>query len=170
MGQLNNKEFSSKQERMVADVLGCTVVSGSGSRPFNPGDVKSDKWLCECKTHTEPGHDIFFSYEVYEKIIGESLFAHRSPLLVTDDGSQTLEKTWCIFPPASVNSDLVCKIKYPELKTKNITFKHVGKIEEYTALQKFNNNENVVYDIHWGRYFVLMCPLTTLVKILEEDI
>ena len=165
----NNKEYSARQEKLVADILGCSVVKGSGARPCNPGDVKGEKWLCECKTHTEPNQPIFFSYEVWEKIVKEAMFAHRSPLLVTDDGSQIAEKTWCIFPPAAVNADLIYKLPLKVMKNKNITFKHFEMIADYETNQS-NLGENVVYDIHWGRYFVYMCPIKSLLKICEDDI
>ena len=166
----NNKEYSARQEKLVADILGCSVVKGSGARPCNPGDVKGEKWLCECKTHTEPNQPIFFSYEVWEKIVKEAMFAHRTPLLVTDDGSQTAEKTWCIFPPAAVNADLVHTAKlFRDASKKNITFDHCDAIRDYETNQ-YNLGENVVYDIHWGRYFVYMCPIKSLLKICEDDI
>lgn len=166
----NNKEYSAKQEKLVADILGCSVVRGSGARPCSPGDVKGEKWLCECKTHTEPGHKIFFSYEVWEKIMKEAMFAHRAPLLVTDDGSQTAEKTWCIFPPAAVNFALIHPVTVIRGDSKkNITFDHDEVMCDYVENQA-KLGQNVVYEIHWGRYFIYMCPIKSLVNICEDDI
>ena len=67
------KEYSSVQEHKVADALGWEVVTGSGARPTVPGDVKSDKWLGECKTHTEKGQKIFFDLAVWQKISKEAV-------------------------------------------------------------------------------------------------
>ena len=36
---MNNKYYSDRQEKMIADYLGWKQVVGSGSRPFTPGDV-----------------------------------------------------------------------------------------------------------------------------------
>ena len=44
--------YSNKQEKKVAKVLGGKQVSNSGATPFHTGDVRTDKWLIECKTCT----------------------------------------------------------------------------------------------------------------------
>ena len=42
--------YSNRQEKAVAKAVDGKQVSNSGARPFNKGDVITDKWLLECKT------------------------------------------------------------------------------------------------------------------------
>ena len=91
------KEASNKQEMLVANYLGFKQVSGSGARNFHPGDVVGDEWLCECKTHVTPGHQLVFSFSVWDKIEIEASSQFKHPVLITDDGSQDLNKTFCMI-------------------------------------------------------------------------
>lgn len=92
------KDFSSKQEKMIAEKLGWTVVAGSGAAACHPGDVIGDDWLGECKTHTTPGHKLFFSKSVWDKIKNEAMIKRRFPILFVDDGTQKSNHTWCLLP------------------------------------------------------------------------
>lgn len=169
---MNTKQFSSRQEKMVADLLGGTVVRGSGSRPLAPGDVRAGNWLCECKTHVTPDTKVTFMYDVYDKLMKESLFAHRSPLLVVDDGSQDPKNTWCIFPPAAINQDCADSVGFgpAEYRTsKSISFDNVAMMYDYNQECK-GHDKPVVWLVHWKRYFVNMCPLLKLIEICEADI
>ena len=105
---MNKKEFSSKQEHAIADALGWKVVSGSGARIFHLGDVTSDLWLGECKTHTSSGNPITFNRGVWDKIRVEAMSVGKYPVLFVDDGSQKLDHTWCLFP------EFVVSPIYPE--------------------------------------------------------
>ena len=97
------KDFSSKQEKMIADKLGWSVVAGSGAAACYPGDVIGDEWLGECKTHTSPGHKIIFKKDIWSKICDEAMIKHRFPVLFTDDGSQKENHTWCLFHASRVD-------------------------------------------------------------------
>lgn len=97
---MSTKDYSIKQESSIASSLGWKVVSGSGSRSFHPGDVKSDKWLGECKTHIKPGHKIRFDIHEWGKIEDEAQSQRKNPVLFVDDGSQDLNKTWCFVSPS----------------------------------------------------------------------
>lgn len=66
------KYYSSRQEHMVADYLGWSVVSGSGARSFNPGDIRSDDFLGECKTFTKESDDVYCYNSVWSKITEEA--------------------------------------------------------------------------------------------------
>jgi len=44
--------YSSKQEKVVAKVVGGRQVANSGATSFAKGDVTNDEWLIECKTAT----------------------------------------------------------------------------------------------------------------------
>jgi hypothetical protein len=93
----NTKFHSSIQEQMVSSYLGWEVVSGSGSRMCVPGDVISDEWLGECKTHETSGHKIIFLADVWTKISDEAIAKFRYPCLFVDDGSKSASRTWVMF-------------------------------------------------------------------------
>lgn len=93
----NNKVYSNRQEKMVSSALGWKQVSGSGSRPFHVGDVVSDEWLGECKTHTKSGCKISFKHTVWYKLRLEAKSCNRYAVYFVDDGSQTSDKTYCII-------------------------------------------------------------------------
>ena len=46
--------FSNRQEKRVAKAVKGKQTANSGATKFSKGDVVSDDWLLECKTHTEP--------------------------------------------------------------------------------------------------------------------
>lgn len=119
------KEFSSKQENNIAHALGWEVVSGSGARPTVPGDIISDDWLGECKTHVTSGQSISFVTDVWKKICDEAMMKHRKPALFVDDGSQNVKKTWVVCYRASINTSncLLCDISQFKKMRKHITFK-----------------------------------------------
>lgn len=92
---MTNKEASSLQEHRVASALNWQVTSGSGARAFYPGDIVSDAWLGECKTHVAITPVIFY-WSVWNKINDEAASQFKRPVLFVDNGSQALNKTWCM--------------------------------------------------------------------------
>lgn len=120
------KYYSSIQENLIADFLGWSVVSASGCRIGYPGDIKSEAFLGECKTHVEPGKSILFANSVWKKLKDESMSGFRYPVLFVDDGSQTIEKTWCLFNtvPGMRKHINVYTISTEFHFEKNIVFKH----------------------------------------------
>lgn len=95
---MSTKDYSTKQEKMIASYLGWNVVPASGARDFHPGDIRSDRWLGECKTHQVSGNKIIFRKDVWKKICEEAQSQFKIPALFVDDGSQKIENTWVIFP------------------------------------------------------------------------
>lgn len=95
---MTNKEASHKQEHMVANFLGWRVVSGSGSRPFKPGDVQNDNYLVECKTHIEEQKNIVFYKKHWDKISIEARTVNKYPALIVDNGTQRENGTWVMIP------------------------------------------------------------------------
>lgn len=103
-----NKVFSAKQEKMVADYMGWRVVTGSGSRPFAPGDIKdtsSGKFLVECKTHNEEQENVVFYKKHWAKISEEAQAIHRYPVLVVDNGTQKSHNTWVMIPKRMLSDE-----------------------------------------------------------------
>jgi hypothetical protein len=91
------KDYSIKQEKMIADYLGWDCVVASGARPCHPGDVASDYWLGECKTHVKPNSKIAFVFREWQKICEEAMSKGKFAVLFVDDGSQQASTTWCMI-------------------------------------------------------------------------
>lgn len=168
------KDFSSKQEKMIADYLGWSVVSGSGAAACFPGDVISDEWLGECKTHVERGQKILFNKKVWDKICDEAMVKRRFPVLFTDDGSQKSGKTWCLF--ASKHLDFsecrpvmplcLCKLHG---QGKNISFDHSEMLDLYNQEQKEFPERIQVFLGSWNtKEDVVVVPLETFKEIIEK--
>ena len=66
--------FSSIQEKSVEKDLGGERTKNSGATTFDKGDVKTDKFLIECKTKTTPSQSISIKKEWIEKNNKEALF------------------------------------------------------------------------------------------------
>lgn len=133
----STKYYSSIQEDTVAKYLGWGVVSGSGSRAGKPGDISGAHFLGECKTHTQPNQKLLFDQDVWKKLKGEAQSTHRFPVLVVDDGSQKIGKTWCMFPIfivpqyAKIVKDIeVCKTKHLRYTIEELESKYLeGKLQ-----------------------------------------
>ena len=166
----NNKIFSSKQENMVAKYMGWKVVTGSGSRPFAPGDVNGENFLVECKTHNDEQENIVFYKKHWIKISEEARAKHRFPALVVDNGTQDLSNTWVMLPKRILFEDDVFKI-FGLVNTartdSTITFKHAVA----TSLYKSGYAEDKInYFPEWcnGEQVAIM-PLTEFRKYYEEQ-
>lgn len=96
---LTNKEASAKQEKMIADYLGWYIVPGSGSRHNYPGDIYSDEWLGECKTHLTETNKIAFHINHWNKICNEAISQFKTPVLFVDNGSRGIKYTLCLLKP-----------------------------------------------------------------------
>lgn len=116
------KFYSTKQEHMIASTLGWSVVSGSGAAAGHPGDISSDDWMGECKTHTSPGKKIVFYSAVWDKISEEAASKFKYPVLFVDDGSQTKGNTWCLFDYLPVQPTYCEVFPYPHAVRTNISF------------------------------------------------
>lgn len=159
------KDYSKVQESMVADFLGWEVVSGSGAAACHPGDVISEDWLGECKTHVKPGQKIFFSKSVWKKICDESMVKRRYPVLFTDDGSQRANKTWCLFSYRQLNLEEVDPFNDTTyLKRTNISFEHLQMILNYQEIC-LDSDKHRVFLLPWGDDTVAVCPLTTFKEL-----
>ena len=131
-----NKFFSAKQESMVAKYMGWKVVSGSGSRPFAPGDVNSYNFLVECKTHNDEQDNIVFYKKHWVKITEEARSKHQYPVLVVDNGTQLAKNTWVMIPKKMISGDSVFKL-YGLANTSRtgstITFNHISASSLYKS-------------------------------------
>ena len=166
----NNKIFSSRQEKMVADYMGWKVVSGSGSRPFAPGDINSFNILVECKTHTEEQESVVFKKAHWQKISNEATAKHRYPARVVENGSQKSQHTWVMLPKRMLADEAVFKI-YGLVNTartdSTVTFKH----NLAQSLYKLGYDANRInYFPEWcnGEQVAIM-PLSEFKKYCEQE-
>ena len=161
------KAYSSKQENMIASLLGWEVVSGSGAAACYPGDVISDMWLGECKTHVEPGHKIFFDRKVWEKIKSEAYVKHRRPVLFTDDGTQSSKHTWCLC--LKNHLEMENAIISPIIKgvNKNISFS--GESQGIQAMKLHRTYDKLpVFICKWNDDEVIICELYVFAQMKGE--
>ena len=98
MDSQTTKYYSSRQESGIATALRWSVVSGSGARSFHPGDIISDEFLGECKTHMNVQTVIHIYINVWITIMSEAQSVFRKPVLFVDNGTQQLDNTWCVIP------------------------------------------------------------------------
>lgn len=83
--------YSNRQEKLVAKRLGGRQVANSGAPKFVAGDVTTDKFLLECKTHTEFKKSFTLKYEWFDKNKEEAFAMHKDySAIVIDfgDGEQ----------------------------------------------------------------------------------
>lgn len=166
------KDYSSVQETKVASVLNWEIVTGSGARPCVPGDVRNDSWLGECKTHTEPGHKIFFDTDVWAKIQKEADVSHRSPVLIVDDGTQDLNHTWILCREVSISCVDIATADPNFAIRKNISFDH-EKVSQYLKSLYKSGGGSVVFnhiclEINWNGQSVLVMPFDTFAKVYDR--
>lgn len=165
------KMYSDKQEKLVAKVLEGKVVTASGARPFDPGDVKSYDWLAECKTHVEPGHTIFFDAKVWKKICDEADGMHRKPVLIVDDGSQKEQNTWCLCKPFNINCSHLLALDFPAAIRRNISAKNEKLQDKLSSTIKPYLGEFYTggyYELSWEGEDVAILPLSTFKEVCDN--
>lgn len=119
----SNRYYSNIQEKNVANFLSGKVVAGSGSDKFAPGDVKTDRYLIECKTHVKKTDTIKFQFSHWEQIASEAARCGRFPVLCVDNGTQKIENTFILTNEHSINISNVDLYKLPVISNgKNIIF------------------------------------------------
>jgi hypothetical protein len=156
------KVYSNRHEKMVQDLLGWKTVSASGARPFHPGDVKSDEWLGECKTHTTVIDKITIDKDVWRKISNEAMSCLKKPVLFVDNGTQSKQGTWAVVDEKFIDKDILShvSITYRDSKTR-ITFSHLDMYD----IIRYKEYGNILID---GNTLVLM-RLATFKEMLETD-
>lgn len=161
--QNSKKHYSSKQEKTIANALGWKVVSGSGSRSGHPGDVVSEEWLGECKTHVSPGHKIQFYQSVWNKLSDEAFAMHKFPVLFVDDGSQNLKNTWCLFTAEPPENHLF--ILFEGSIGTSISFKNEEMLKNHS---KKTNGSPLIYVVQLNEFESLYLSTFYDFKIMFE--
>lgn len=163
----STKVHSSAQESMIAKFLGWSVVSGSGASNCHPGDLISDEWLGECKTHISPGKRIQFNFKVWSKICEEASSKFRYPVLFVDDGSQKLANTWVMFPYHLASCPNI-RIVTTEITGKsNLSFDHSDMLTTYVEHQECSDDLTVLSVVVNGKR-VGICPISSFKRMFGE--
>ena len=161
------KEFSDIQESRIANYLGWSKVVGSGSRNFHPGDVVSDRWLGECKTHARSGYNLVFKFDVWDKISEEATSQFKYPVLFTDDGSLDIKNTYCMIQiPAdlSVFADLGDLDIYDDKKSITKSLKSLLKYKSKDIPLLFIRNERLFAIMHISQFKEYICNSLDLLQ------
>ena len=166
----NNKFYSDRQEKMIANYLGWKQVVGSGSRPFIPGDVSTFNWLGECKTHNTEKPTIVFLKSHWLKICEESAAKHRFPVLFKDNGTQLAENTWVMFPLSMISPEIVNIIDglHNSSKGENTLTFNLADSKQLYSQQAIAARLNV-FTINWGSRDIAIVPLSVFRDFLEDN-
>ena len=131
------KRRSQKQEKSVAKKFNARLTAASGALWGMKGDVRSDKFLIECKTTEKDYYTL--TAKVWEKIQEEAIQDHmRIPLMVID-----LKDTdrYVVFRPKDFNKSMVSPLlsSVQVNKSVRITSTMVGEMEtgDYIHSQQF---------------------------------
>ena len=131
------KRRSQKQEKSVAKKFNARVTAASGALWGMKADVRSDKFLIECKTTEKDYYTL--TAKVWEKIQEEAIQDHmRTPLMVID-----LKDTdrYVVFRPKDFNKSMVSPLlsSVQVNKSIRITSTMVGEMEtgDYIHSQQF---------------------------------
>lgn len=154
---MNTKEFSSAHEKEVAAHLNWKVVSGSGARHTYPGDLISDEWLGECKTHVAYNPKILFQFSVWDKISEEAHSKFRFPVLFVDAGKQSCKTTWCMFQNIPcLKPDIIDAPSYVKVNKNSISL-DVEKMNHRLHSEVFSSFHPTIYRVDVpdkGSYFI----------------
>ena len=162
---MTTKKFSNKQEQLVANLLGWGVVPASGARDFNPGDIRSNQWLGECKTHVSAGTSVKFFLDVWKKISEEAKQTFKFPVYISDDGSQRIKRTWCLFDPSKVtSSDARYSLATEIVGRKSISFDHDDMITKYRS-NVLEFGENFCFRVSLGSASLSLTTLETFARL-----
>jgi hypothetical protein len=135
---------------MIASYLGWKTVVASGARDFHPGDIKTEEYLGECKTHMKPTDIITFKFDVWKKIQSEAVSVFKKPVLIADNGTQTADGPWCVISKRLTHCEHLKPVSVEGLKVgkNSLTFNHsvINKQlhGDNVSIVDFPNNEKVM--------------------------
>lgn len=131
------KKRSQKQEKSVAKKFNARLTAASGALWGMKGDVRSDKYLIECKTTEKDYYTL--TAKVWEKIQEEAIQDHmRTPLMVIDLKDKD---RYVVFRPKDFNKSMVSPLlsSVQVNKSIRITSTMVGEMStgDYIHSQQF---------------------------------
>ena len=159
------KFYSNKQESLIADYLGWKRTSGSGARPFQKGDIYSDDFLGECKTHTKSQADVAFMLLDWRKLLIEAKGASRKPILFSDNGTQKLDATFCMIDRKF--SDVRNVIQQKDIPA--ITSVYLTKIRFNADALKYLLGDHSAFSVDTDNMNLVIMPLVVFKRMLDGD-
>ena len=146
----NNRKRGGAFEKKVADYLGFEVVPYSGSNArYGYGDVRSDKWLIECKNITIKDTD---------KITIKQLWIDKNRERADD-----VHKLSCIAFMPSGRADKFILMEYEDFAT-------VGAKQDYSVelIAKVHKTKNLI--LHMSNYYIKDVRNGMIVEIIFNNI
>ena len=93
------RDFSSKQEHLVASYLGGTLTPNSGAGHTKKGDVLLEDTIVECKTRTKQSISHTIKKEWILDLIKECIAMGKNHwAIVFDFGTQEINKQYVVIP------------------------------------------------------------------------
>lgn len=93
------RDFSSKQEHLVASYLGGTLTPNSGAGHTKKGDVLLEDTIVECKTRTKQSISHTIKKEWILDLIKECIAMGKNHwAIVFDFGTQEINKQYAVIP------------------------------------------------------------------------
>lgn len=170
---MSTKDFSNAQEKLVAEYLGedWKVVTGSGAAPCTPGDVIGPDWLVECKTHTVRVPNLIFNRHVWKKIKEEAVVKRRFPMLVTDNGTQRLDKTWILIKEIHIPTNDEHVILPLEVRSTVNLIVDISEVEamfKSACIERKHSHDNFLFRCKLDKDDCVIMKLTTFSKLLGD--
>ena len=155
------KKRSQKQEKSVAKDFGGRQVIASGSLWFADSDVRTDKFLIECKTTEKDYYPL--TAKVWEKIEKEAIKDHgRIPLMIIDLEDRD---RMVVFKPKDFEKDLPnpydCTAK--SLEEKDLKSYRVSLKELLEAQEDFGG------DYIYGKLFLICGEKRTMLFFMRIE-
>lgn len=99
MRKISTREYSEKQEKIVAKYLGGRKTPNSGATLFDKGDVLTEDTVIECKTKTKESKSHTIKKEWIDTLKKECISLGKSNwIIVFDFGTQKLHDQYVIIP------------------------------------------------------------------------
>ena len=141
-------------------------MSGSGARYCSPGDVRSEQFLGECKTHVSRTPKIEFRLDYWKKICDEATSHGKIPIMFADDGSQSVDNTYCIVPEAPIDTSEFEVIEFPVGVKSNIL------VDTSTARTiKYNQSSVKCFRVKWeaAKQSILLFSLDAFSQVYGDN-
>jgi hypothetical protein len=93
------RDYSDKQEKVVAEYLEGTRTPNSGATPFKKGDIVTEDTIIECKTKTKEVTNHSIKKEWIDTLRRECISMGKEHwAIIFDFGTQKLEDQYVVLP------------------------------------------------------------------------
>lgn len=96
---MTTRDYSDKQEKVVAEYLEGIRTPNSGATPFKKGDIITEDTIIECKTKTKEVANHSIKKEWIDTLRRECISMGKEHwLIIFDFGTQKLEDQYVVLP------------------------------------------------------------------------